>query len=370
MKRILLSTVIATLFTLAGPARAQVETFSIDPEHSFANWEVRHVAALTSGTFHDVKGKILLDTANLAKSSVEATVSVYSINSSHRRRDIHLLTEEYLNARDYPEMKFVSTSMQPLTAERGTLTGQLTLHGVTRPVTLNYQILGLGNDPWGGIRAGFKATTRILRGDFGILKHVPAGPVGNEVEITLLIEGIKLGPDGQPWNARKAEAEKSKVISYPMPGQPEPQVVPAPAAAPVPAAQPAVTPAAPVPAAQPAPAPAPEKKESLEDQLKKKLKGLFLPGPPGRGWPVRDPAARRPPWHASRTAPLPAVQFVDARLARSGNLDEEVPWRWLNTKIPGRSMFPTGSRSIPRSAASGPTPGPRRRKDRTARSTW
>ncbi|HRH80321.1 MAG TPA: YceI family protein [Thiobacillaceae bacterium] len=270
MKRILLSTVITALFTLAGPARAQVETFSIDPEHSFANWEIRHVAALTSGTFHDVKGKIQLDTANLAKSSIEATISVYSLNSSHRRRDIHILTEEYLGARDYPEMKFVSTGMQPVNAERGTLTGMLTLHGVTKPVTLNYQILGLGNDPWGGMRAGFKATTRILRSDFGISKHLPSGPVGNEVDITLLIEGIKLGPDGQPWNAKKAEAEKSKVISYPMPGQPAPQVVPAQPA--VTATQPAAQPAPAAPAATPA---EPEKKESLEDQLKKKLKGLF-----------------------------------------------------------------------------------------------
>lgn len=273
MKRILLSSVITALFALAGPARAQVETFSIDPEHSFANWEIRHVAALTSGTFHDVKGRILLDTANLAKSSVEATISVYSLNSSHRRRDTHVLTDEYLGARDYPEMKFVSTGMQPVNAERGTLTGMLTLHGVTRPVTLSYQILGLGNDPWGGMRAGFKATTRILRSDFGITKHVPSGPVGNEVDITLLIEGIKLGPDGQPWNAKKAEAEKSKVISYPMPGQAAPQVVPAQPAAP--AAQPAVPATQPAPAAQPAPQPEPEKKENLEDQLKKKLKGLF-----------------------------------------------------------------------------------------------
>jgi hypothetical protein len=157
-------------------------------------------------------------------------------------------------------MKFVSTAVNPSTAEKGSMTGQLTLHGVTRPVTLEYQILGLGQDPWGGMRAGFKATTRIKRSDFGISKYASGGPVGDELDITLLIEGIKLGPDGQPWNAKKAAEEaaakkaaedKAKVISYPAP-------------------------ATSTPPAQTTPAqPTPEKKESIEDQLKKKLKGLF-----------------------------------------------------------------------------------------------
>ena len=252
--------VLALALGLAATARAEVETFSIDNTHSFANWELRHVVARTSGTFWDIKGRILLDTANIAKSSVEATISIYSLNSSHLRRDVHVLTDEFLDARNYPEMKFVSTAVTPATAEKGTMAGQLTLHGVTRPVTMEYQILGLGQDPWGGMRAGFKASTRIKRSDFGIAKYASGGPVGDEVDITLLIEGIKLGTDGQPWNAKKAAEEaaarkaaedKAKVISYPAPT------------------------ATPAPAQTPPAQPAPEKKESVEDQLKKKLKGLF-----------------------------------------------------------------------------------------------
>jgi polyisoprenoid-binding protein YceI len=189
---------------LASPAWA--DTFSIDNTHSFANWEIRHVVARTTGTFHDVKGKVVLDTSNIANSSVEATISVYSLNSSHQRRDLHLLAEEFLNARDYPEMKFVSTAVSPVSAERGLMQGQLTLHGITRPATLEYQILGIGPDPWGGMRAGFKAQTRINRSDYGITKYANNGPVGDEVAITLLIEGIKLGDDGQPWNAKIGRA--------------------------------------------------------------------------------------------------------------------------------------------------------------------
>lgn len=265
MKRIALASRPAlTLFALglalglvaASPARAEVETFSIDSAHSFANWELRHIVARTSGTFHDIKGTVALDLSNLAKSSVNAVISVYSLNSSHLRRDVHTLTEEFLDARNYPEIKFISTSVNPVTAEKGTLNGQLTLHGVTRPISMDYQILGFGQDPWGGMRAGFKATTRINRSDYGITKFTPTGPVGNDVDITLLIEGIKLGADGQPWNAKAAAEEKAKVISYPMPALPAPQV-------------------APVAPQQPAAVPAPEKKESAEDQLKKKLKGLF-----------------------------------------------------------------------------------------------
>jgi polyisoprenoid-binding protein YceI len=252
-------------FALSANSQADSNTFSIDNTHSFANWELRHVVARTSGTFHDIKGKVVLDSGNIANSSVEATISIYSLNSSHLRRDVHVLTDEFLDARNYPEMKFVSSSVTPYSADKGTLRGQLTLHGISKPVTMDYQILGIGSDPWGGVRAGFKATTTINRADFGITKYAVNGPVGNEVDVTLLIEGIKLGADGQPFNAKKAAEEKAKVISYPMPAS-------APVAQPEPVA-PAVQPA---PVAQPAPVPAPEKKESAEEQLKKKLlKGLF-----------------------------------------------------------------------------------------------
>lgn len=266
----LLAMLVASAVAL--PASAEIHTYKIDNTHSFANWEIRHVVARTSGTFHDVQGKVVLDTDNIAKSTVEASISVYSLNSSHLKRDIHVLTEEYLGARDYPDMKFVSTRMSPSTPEKGSVTGNLTLHGVTKPVTLEYQILGLGKDPWGGMRIGFKATTRINRADYGISKGIPYGPVGNEVDITLLVEGIRLDADGQPWSAVKAQEQNPKVISFPAPVEAAPQPVPVPATtAP---AQPTTAPVA--PATQPAASTAPESKESVEDQLKKKLlKGLF-----------------------------------------------------------------------------------------------
>lgn len=263
----LLALLIASAFSL--PAQAEIQPYKIDNIHSFANWEIRHVVARTSGTFHDVQGKIVLDTENIAKSTLEANISVYSLNSSHIKRDVHVLTEEYLGARDYPDMKFVSTKIMPATSEKGALTGNLTLHGVTKPVTLDYQILGRGKDPWGGMRIGFKATTRINRSDYGISKGIPYGPVGNEVDITLLVEGIRLDADGQPWSAAKAQEQNPKVISFPAPTEVAPKPVPMTTAPATPAQPATATP-------QPAQEAAPEPKESVEDQLKKKLlKGLF-----------------------------------------------------------------------------------------------
>jgi polyisoprenoid-binding protein YceI len=263
-------------------AYAEVEVFSIDDAHSFANWEVRHGVARTSGTFHDIKGTILFDSANIAQSSVNATISVFSLNSSHLRRDVHVLTDEFLDARNYPDIKFVSSAIVPVSAEKGALMGQLTLRGVTRPVSLDYQILGFGLDPWGGMRAGFKATLRLKRSDFGMTKFLSNGLVGNEIDLTLLIEGIKLAADGQPWNAKAAAAEKNRVISYPMPTQPELQAVvqteskTESAGGGLPVGLPVIAPA--VPGLQPV-APALQPVEKLEgtkeEQVKKKIKGLL-----------------------------------------------------------------------------------------------
>lgn len=224
------------------PAWAEVETYRIDPEHSFANWEVRHIVARVSGSFSTVNGTVVLDRENLARSRVEATIDVASLSSGHRKRDVHLWSDEFLDARRYPEMRFESTSVQPSGPDKGVINGNLTLRGVTRPVKLAYQILGFGNDPWDGYRAGLLAVTRINRLEFGVSKFPEPGPIGNEVEITLLVEGIKLGPDGKPFSVKKAAEEKAAAEKAKAATQP----------------------------------PAPAKEESLEDQLKRQLlRGIF-----------------------------------------------------------------------------------------------
>lgn len=196
---------LVSVLVLPRAAGAAVETYAIDKDHSFANWKIRHVAARVSGTFSDVSGTVVIDQQNLANSRVDATINVFSLNSSHRERDSHLLTSEFFDALKFKTIRFVSTTVKPTGPDRGTLAGELTIHGVTRPVELSFRVLGFGPDPWGGYRSGFEATMVLKRSDYGItwgLDLPGGGPVGDEVEITLLIEGVKLGPDGKPLKAK------------------------------------------------------------------------------------------------------------------------------------------------------------------------
>ncbi len=177
-------------------AMADVEAYRIDNGHSFANWTIRHVASKTSGTFTDVAGKIMLDREHLEKSSVEAKINVLSINSSHTRRDEHIKKAEYLDAFKFGEMKFVSTKLSAKDNTEGVLTGNFTMHGVTKEITFPFKVLGFGMDPWGGQRTGLEAHTSIKASDYGYAWAAKVGaPVGDDIEVTLLIEGVKLAPE-------------------------------------------------------------------------------------------------------------------------------------------------------------------------------
>lgn len=175
---------------------ADQEAYRIDGNHSFANWSIRHVASKTSGTFSDIKGKILLDRNNLENSSVEAKINVLSVNSSHAKRDEHIKKEEYLDAARFSEMTFVSSTIKAKNNTEGVITGTFTMHGVAKQISLPFTVLGFGTDPWGGYRIGLEAHTALKASDFGFTWSLkPDAPVGDDIEITLLIEGVKLPPE-------------------------------------------------------------------------------------------------------------------------------------------------------------------------------
>lgn len=182
---------VAGLFTASSLAFAAAETYDIDNKHSFANFTIRHVVAKASGTFSDVTGKLVIDKDNLANSSVEAKINVLSVNTSNTKRDTHVKSADYLNADKFGEMHFVSTKVEPTSASQGNVTGKLTINGVTKEVTLPFAVLGFGKDPWGGTRTGIEAKTIIKASDYGYTWGRPGSPVGDDVEVTLLIEGIK-----------------------------------------------------------------------------------------------------------------------------------------------------------------------------------
>lgn len=194
MKKLLKITALGSALVLAcSHAIAEQEMYKIDENHSFANWSLRHVASKTSGTFSDITGKILIDRENLANSSVNAKINMLSVNSSHAKRDAHIKKPEYLDAEKFTEMTFVSKKITATSNSEGVMTGVLTMHGVAKEMTFPFKVLGFGNDPWGGFRTGFEAKTSLKASDFGFTWSLKKdAPVGDDIEITLLIEGVKL----------------------------------------------------------------------------------------------------------------------------------------------------------------------------------
>jgi polyisoprenoid-binding protein YceI len=181
-----------SLFIASSLSMAATETYDIDVKHSFANFSIRHVVAKTSGSLNDITGVIQIDRENLANSSVNAKINLLSINTGLAKRDDHIKKDEYLDAAKFADITFVSKKVVAKSATEGLMTGLFTMHGVTKEITIPFKVLGFGPDPWGGQRSGFESHTVLKASDFGFgwgLKK--DAPIGDDIEVTLLIEGIK-----------------------------------------------------------------------------------------------------------------------------------------------------------------------------------
>lgn len=190
MKHLMMTAISALL--VANTAYAAPEVYNIDTAHSFANFSIRHVVAKTSGSFNDIKGLVKIDREHLENSSVDANIRVGSVSTGLAKRDDHIKKPEYLDADAFGEMRFVSTKIVAKSTTEGVMTGKFTLHGVTKELSIPFKVLGFGNDPWGGARAGFEAYTVIKASDYGFAWMAkPNAPVGDDIEVTLLIEGVK-----------------------------------------------------------------------------------------------------------------------------------------------------------------------------------
>ncbi len=181
------------LFLSATALALTAQTYQIDSSHSGANFSVKHMMVTNvSGRFSNVKGAVTFDEKNLSKSSIEATVDIETINTNEPKRDAHLKSQDFFDVAKFPQMTFKSTKVY----KAGGVTkadGDLTLHGVTKPVTLTLnQLSGEVKHPMGTIVRGAVATTRISRKDYGLTwnKTIEAGGilVGDEIAITLEIE--------------------------------------------------------------------------------------------------------------------------------------------------------------------------------------
>jgi polyisoprenoid-binding protein YceI len=146
--------------------------WNIDPDHSVAAFSSRHMKiANVRGQFNGVTGTIDFDPGNPAGASVAAEIEISTLTTGNRKRDGHLLSPDFLEAAVYPKMIFASTGIEPLGGNRAKVTGDLTLHGVTRPITFDADFFGpikISQALGGETTLGFSATTSINRFDFGV----------------------------------------------------------------------------------------------------------------------------------------------------------------------------------------------------------
>ncbi len=191
--------ILASLLALVPAlALAAPTTWNVDASHSQVGFAVRHlVISNVRGEFKTYQGKISLDDADPARSSVEATIDVNSIDTKVADRDAHLKSADFFDVANHPNMTFKSTKVARAGKDRLKVTGDLTLRGVTKPVVLDVtttpEVKGMG----GEVRRGFAATTKISRKAYGLTwnKVVEAGPaVGDEVTIALELEAVKDQP--------------------------------------------------------------------------------------------------------------------------------------------------------------------------------
>jgi polyisoprenoid-binding protein YceI len=168
---------------------------TIDPDHSVAAFAIRHMGiARVRGMFHKLSGCIYFDADDVSRSSVEAEIEVSSLSTGIKKRDDHVLSEEMLDAPRYPTISFKSTKVVPAGKSRATVHGDLTIHGVTRPVALEAEHFGPVKSPWGGeVSVGFTAAVKLDRRDFGVnwgddVLENGGLVAGRDVEITLDIE--------------------------------------------------------------------------------------------------------------------------------------------------------------------------------------
>jgi polyisoprenoid-binding protein YceI len=196
MKRLALA--VALLPSLAF---AEAATWSIDPSHTQSTFTVRHmVISNVRGEFKSTKGVVKLDDKEPAKSSVEVTIDAASIHTREEKRDAHLRSPDFFDIEKFPTITFRSSKVEKAGGDRYKVTGDLTMHGVTKPVVLDATLTPEVKGMMGEVRRGAQATTKVNRQDYGLKwnKAVEAGPVvGDEVAIEISAELVKAPPDGK-----------------------------------------------------------------------------------------------------------------------------------------------------------------------------
>ncbi len=159
---------VGSIMSVSAVAGAEMARYEIDPEHTTIGFSAGHMlVSQVQGQFMVFDGFIEMDPEAKSVKTIEATIKTWSVNTNHHKRDAHLRSPDFFDVEKYPTMTFKLTSYQK-TGEHYTAVGDLTLHGVTKPVTLVGNLIGVTKDPMGNIRAGFSGEGKINRRDFNV----------------------------------------------------------------------------------------------------------------------------------------------------------------------------------------------------------
>ncbi len=177
--------IIFVLINSICPTVAIAAEYEIDPSHTFIQFQISHLGFSTlNGRFNQMSGNFNWDMAKPDASTIQIEINTDSIDTNWAERDKHLRGEDFLEIDKYPTASFKSSKFTD-----GKLEGTLTLHGVSKPITMDMQAVGEGDDPWGGYRAGFDATTTLRRSDFEL--NYDLGPAAETMSFSLHVEGIR-----------------------------------------------------------------------------------------------------------------------------------------------------------------------------------
>ncbi|GMM67360.1 YceI family protein [Alteromonas sp. MTD1] len=173
-----------------GTANAADYVIDSKGAHASINFKIQHLGySWLTGRFNDFKGTFSYDEAMPNNAKIMVTIDTDSVDSNHAERDKHLKGDDFLDVDTYPEAKFESTKIVDKGNGMMDVMGNFTLHGVTKPISIEAKKIGEGKDPWGGYRAGFMGTTTIALKDYGI--NYDLGPASQTVELELHVEGVK-----------------------------------------------------------------------------------------------------------------------------------------------------------------------------------
>lgn len=190
LKKTFAAVTLATALLTAGQAMAADYAIDKKGQHAFINFKISHLGySWVYGTFKDFDGSFSFDAAKPEASKVNVKINTASLDSNHAERDKHLRGGDFLNVGKHPTATFESTSVKSTGEGTADINGNLTLNGVTKPVSIAAKFIGEGKDPWGGYRAGFEGTTTLKLKDFGI--KMDLGPASQDVQLILSVEGVR-----------------------------------------------------------------------------------------------------------------------------------------------------------------------------------